>query len=83
MYSKIMIWANVTKFGQNFIATPKFFGLVRVWQYMKNVILVIFIKAVAELGMIPYTHLFIVNFLLAIKPKIFKIHKYFSFLFEQ
>ena len=36
-------------------------------------ILVIFIKAVAELGVIPYTHLFIVNFLLAIKPKIFKI----------
>ena len=32
-------------------------------------ILVIFIKAVAELGVIPYTHLFIVNFLLAIKPK--------------
>ena len=31
MYSKIMIWANVTKFGQNFIAPPKFFGLVRVW----------------------------------------------------
>ena len=29
MYSKIMIWANVTKFGQNFIAPPKFFGLVR------------------------------------------------------
>ena len=24
-----MIWANVTKFGQNFIAPPKFFGLVR------------------------------------------------------
>ena len=37
-------------------------------------ILVIFIKAVAELGVIPYAHLFIVNFLLAIKPKIFKIH---------
>ena len=35
-------------------------------------ILVIFIKAVAELGVIPYTHLFIVNFLLAIKPKIMK-----------
>ena len=30
MYSKIKIWANVTKFGQNFIAPPKFFGLVRV-----------------------------------------------------
>ena len=26
-------------------------------------ILVIFIKAVAELGVIPYTHLFIVNFI--------------------
>ena len=24
-----MIWANVTKFEQNFIAPPKFFGLVR------------------------------------------------------
>ena len=24
-----MIWANVTKFGQNFIAPRKFFGLVR------------------------------------------------------
>ena len=31
MYSKIMIWASVTKFGQNFIAPPKFFGLVRLW----------------------------------------------------
>ena len=31
MYYKIMIWANVTKFGQNFIAPPKFFGLVRLW----------------------------------------------------
>ena len=29
MYYKIMIWENVTKFGQNFIAPPKFFGLVR------------------------------------------------------
>ena len=28
MYHKIMIWANVAKFGQNFIAPPKFFGLV-------------------------------------------------------
>ena len=26
-----MIWENVTKFGQNFIATPIFFWLVRLW----------------------------------------------------
>ena len=26
MYSKIMIWANVTKFGQNFIAPQNFLG---------------------------------------------------------
>ena len=26
-----MIWANVTKFGQNFIAPPNFFGMVRLW----------------------------------------------------
>ena len=32
-------------------------------------ILVIFVKAVAELGVIPYNHRFIVNFLLAIKQK--------------
>ena len=30
-----MIWANVTKFGQNFIAPPKFFGLVRLWLYVR------------------------------------------------
>ena len=35
MYSKIMIWANATKFGQNFIAPPKFFGLVRLWPYLQ------------------------------------------------
>ena len=28
-YYKIMIWTNVTRFGQNFIAPTKFFGLVR------------------------------------------------------
>ena len=26
-----MIWANVIKFRQNFIASPNFFGLVRLW----------------------------------------------------
>ena len=31
-----MIWANVTKFGQNFIAPPKFFGLVRLCMYVKD-----------------------------------------------
>ena len=29
MYYKIMIWANVTKFGQKLHCPPKFFGLVR------------------------------------------------------
>ena len=44
MYSKIMIWANVTKFGQNFIAPPKFFGLVRVWVYLYKCKRFLFLK---------------------------------------
>ena len=31
-----MIWANATRFGKNFSAPPKFFGLVRLWRQIQS-----------------------------------------------